>query len=179
MGARAAAEMMQRTLSDAMPSAALSLPRPSAVARRGTSILAAMLLGLLGACEPGDPTAAPTPPATLTGVWRAANDGNRLWGDSIALELTQVDTALVGRYRATNAGSRGSYGGAVTGWRSGSATTLGLTYDPREHGCMGPERSCFRVYLRFDGALDAQGRLAGTLDDQLNRWPVTFVRASP
>lgn len=146
---------------------------------------ALLATAFLGACESGGSPAAPDARPSLTGVWRAANTGNRLWGDSIVLELTQTDTALVGRYEARGAAGRGTdgatsgatYGGAVSGWRRGAVTTLGLTYDPRAYGCTGAERSCFSLFLRFEGTLDAAGRLTGTLDDQLNRWPAAFARA--
>ena len=94
---------------------------------RGGSALPAA--AALGGCEAGRTPIGPGDPASLTGVWRAANGGNRLWGDSIVLTLTQTDTALAGRYEARGAAGRGtdggSYGGAASRARSTTSCTAG------------------------------------------------------
>ena len=134
----------------------------------------ALLAAAIAACDGSSPTGGGD--ASLTASWAAKNTGNALWGDSIRLSITQADTVLTGTYTAVGTSGRGgSYTDVASGTVKGSAVKLGLTYDPRSHGCTGSESACFKLYLSFTGTTQGT-RIDGTFSDGLNQWPASFHR---
>lgn len=117
--------------------------------------------------------------ANLAGSWVAVNTGNKLWGDSIRVVLTQTDTLLTGTYTVwgATAGSNrpATYSGEAAGIVSETRTAWGLTYDPRAYGCTGAERSCFQTSLVFWGETTGVS-VSGTFEDGSNHWSGTFEK---
>ncbi|HEX7243100.1 MAG TPA: hypothetical protein VF263_22645 [Longimicrobiaceae bacterium] len=119
----------------------------------------------------------------LSGRWTAAGGTNRLWGDSIRVQLTQEGIALGGTYTVLRvpqpAPRPATYSGAVEqGSISDAEVRLNFRYDPTAYGCdaSAGRGACSPQYLLFRGRIEANGEIRGTMDDALNRWEAVFRR---